>query len=64
MGLSTESSQNRRDAIETLIDMDPAGAAYRAARTMVSPDLRFSYSCVVLFDLAAAGAAGGGSVFI
>eukprot|EP01082_Thalassiosira_pseudonana_P001435 g744.t1 g744 contig10:644338-648653(-) len=34
MGLSTESSQNRRDAIETLIDMDPAGAAYRAARTM------------------------------
>lgn len=44
--------------------MDPAGAAYRAARTMVSPDLRFSYSCVVLFDLAAAGAAGGGSVFI
>ena len=29
-------SSGREDAIETLIDMDPCGASYRVARTMVS----------------------------
>ncbi len=38
MGLPTESSRNqgRESAIETLIDMDEGGVAYRASRTMVS----------------------------
>ena len=43
MGPPTDASRNsrgREDAIETLIDMDPCGAAYRVARTMV----RYSYS--------------------
>ena len=32
----SSSRRGREDAIETLIDMDPRGAAYRIARTMVS----------------------------
>lgn len=49
MGLPTESSRNkgRESAIETLIDMDEAGVAYRVSRTMVSSLFLFRVCCFV-----------------
>ena len=38
-GPSSRSTRGREDAIETLIDMDPNGSAFRVAKTMVSIEL-------------------------
>lgn len=34
-GAGGKGTGNREDVIETIIDMDPCGAAYRVAKTMV-----------------------------
>lgn len=41
-----EGTGNREDVIETLIDMDPCGAAYRVSKTMVRIVLTKSHECI------------------
>ena len=41
MGGPSRSTRGREDAIETLIDMDPNGSAFRVAKTMVSIELLY-----------------------
>ena len=48
MGGPSRSTRGREDAIETLIDMDPNGSAFRVAKTMVSIELYITFLLAVV----------------